>query len=396
MLHPEAPLPDWVARDPVVQKYRALLGSLPWETFPERPTDRPYPGPAPEQRAPFVAAFLVKLHEEKRYMSSLRAFLIEHPALVYWLGFTRVADPRAPFGFDVAATVPSRRQFGRVLRTLPNGVMQFLLDATVQQLRLSLPPEERETFGDLIAGDTQAILAWVEENNPKQYIKEGRLDKNRQPSGDPDCKLGVKKRQNSSSGDGDDHPAPTTDAKPAKTIHVGVDVLWGYASGVVATRLPDDTEVVLAERTRPFNESDPSYFAPLMAQVEARLGRRPRFGTWDAAYDAHYVYEYFHQAGGFAAVPFVGGPHRGKRQFAADGSLWTEFLCMYLQIPDGDALVDPHPPSPSPASGRGGEDVEILGVVMRFLQDGVHLCCPPMNCVGLIPIAIELSALSSC
>jgi hypothetical protein len=29
---------------------------------------------------------------------------------------------------------------------------------------------------------------------------------------------------------------------------------------VVATRLHNGTEVVLAERTRPFNESDPSYF----------------------------------------------------------------------------------------------------------------------------------------
>jgi hypothetical protein len=49
-----------------------------------------------------------------------------------------------------------------------------------------------------------------------------------------------------------------------------VDILWGYAS-----------------RTRPFNESDISYFFPLMEMVERRLGRRPRFGTWDCAYDAH-------------------------------------------------------------------------------------------------------------
>lgn len=344
LLHPEVPLPDWVARDPVVQKYRTLIGTLPWVTFPERPTDRPYPGPTPERRAPFVAAFLIKLHEEKRYMSSLRTFLIEHPALVYWLGFRRVADPSAPFGFDVAATVPSRRQLSRVLRTLPNAVMQGLLDATVTQLRSSLPPEQQDSFGDLIAGDTQALLAWVKENNPKQYIKEGRLDKTRQPSGDPDCTLGVKKRKNSSSGDGDDHPAPTSEAKSAKTIQVGVDVLWGYASGVVATRLPDETEVVLAERTRPFNESDPSYFAPLMAQVEARLGRRPRFGAFDAAYDAHYVYEYFHQAGGFAAVPFVGGPQRGKRQFAADGTpLCAAGLAMDLKFVYRDRTTNMNP-----------------------------------------------------
>ena len=53
-----------------------------------------------------------------------------------------------------------------------------------------------------------------------------------------------------------------------------MEILWGYATGIVVTRLPDRTEVVLAERTRPFNESDPSYFAPLMGQVEQRLGRK--------------------------------------------------------------------------------------------------------------------------
>lgn len=318
--HPAALLPTWVADDPVVQKYRALLGPLPWDAFPERTTDRPWPGPAPDPRAPFVAAYLVKLHEGKRFMSDLRAYLIEHPALVYWLGFARVPDPAAPHGFAVAATVPKRRHLSTVLRELPNPSLQFLLSATVDLLRATLLPEEQVTFADIIAGDTQALLAWVTENNPKQFIKTGRLDKTRQPTGDPDCKLGVKGRRNGAPADDDDAAAPTTDAKPASSLQVGVDIFWGYASGIVVTRLPDATEVVLAERTRPFNESDPSYFHPLMARVEQRLGRRPRFGTWDAAFDAHYVYDYFHQAGGFAAVPFnPGGRQRAKRQFAPDG-----------------------------------------------------------------------------
>jgi hypothetical protein len=42
-----------------------------------------------------------------------------------------------------------------------------------------------------------------------------------------------------------------------------------------------------------------------MEQVERRLGFRPPFGTADAAFDAFYVYDYFHsdQHDGFAAVP---------------------------------------------------------------------------------------------
>jgi hypothetical protein len=325
-----------VAHDPVVQKYRALLGSLPWHQFPERATDRPWPGPQPDARAPFVAAFLIKLHEHKRFMSKLRTYLLEHPALVYWLGFPRLSDPTAPHGFDGAASVPKRRHFSTVLRSLPNPSLQFLLDATVHSLQATLPPDQQASFGDVIAGDTQALLAWVAENNPKQYIKEGRLDKTRQPTGDKDCKLGVKKSRTSAPADADGsaQPTPTTDAKPASTLQVGVDIFWGYASGVVATRLSDGTEVVLAERTRPFNQSDPSYFHPLMAQVEARLGRTPRYGTWDAAYDAHYVYDYFEQAGGFAAVPFnPGGPQRAKRAFAPDGTpLCAAELPMTLQF----------------------------------------------------------------
>lgn len=321
LIHPDAPLPEWVAQDPVVQKYRALIGDLPWAQFPERPSDRPFPGPTPDSRVSFVAAYLVKLHEGKRYMSGLRAYLIEHPALVYWLGFPRVADPTALHGFNLPATDPKRRRLSTVLRSLPNPSVQFLLTATVQSLQASLPENQRAAFGDTIAGDTQAILAWVRENNPKQYIKEGRLDKTREPVGDPDCKLGVKSRHNrATTNDDHDHPAPTTDAKPASQLQVGVDILWGYASGIVVTRLPDDTEVLLAERTRPFNESDPSYFFPLLAQVEERLGRRPRFGTWDAAYDAHYVHTYFHEGGGFAAVPLVGGRRGSNRQFAPDGA----------------------------------------------------------------------------
>ncbi|MBX0329707.1 transposase [Oscillochloris sp. ZM17-4] len=335
LAQPDAVLPAWVADDPVVLKYRALLGDLPWGQFPERPADRPYPGPTPQPRVSFAAAYLVKLQEDKRFMSDLRTYLIEHPALVYWLGFARVPDPSAPHGFDVAASVPNRRQLSSVLRHLPNPALQFLLSASIDLLKATLPPDQQATFGDIIAGDTQAILAWVKENNPKQFIKEGRLDKTRQPAGDPDCKLGVKKRRNAAVEDatGHDHPAPTSDAKPATKLQVGVDILWGYASGIVVTRLPDGTEVVLAERTRPFNEDDITHFFPLMAQVEARLGRRPRFGTWDAAYDAHYVYDYFDQAGGVAAVPFNGGGQRAKRTFAPDGSpLCAAGLSMHLQF----------------------------------------------------------------
>lgn len=80
---------------------------------------------------------------------------------------------------------------------------------------------------------------------------------------------------------------------------------WGYASGVVATRVPQVGEFVLAELTQTFDVGDVTYFFPLMAQVEQRLGFRPFFGAADAAFDALYVYDYFHRPHqeGFAAIP---------------------------------------------------------------------------------------------
>src|SRR5687768_12908304 len=57
LAHLHDPLPAFVAASPVAQKYRALLGNLNWTHFPERPTDRPWPGQDHALRASFVAAY---------------------------------------------------------------------------------------------------------------------------------------------------------------------------------------------------------------------------------------------------------------------------------------------------------------------------------------------------
>jgi hypothetical protein len=305
-----ASLPKFVAESTLACHYLDLLGSLDWANFPERSAHRAWPGPTPALRAPFVAAFLVKLEEQKRYMSDLRKFLVNHPAIVWILGFPLTPSQHFSWGFDVEASLPTARHFGRVLRTLPNDALQFLLDSTVYLLGQELPPEVR--FGQAISLDTKHILAWVAENNPKAYILESdRLTKTRQPTGDPDCKLGCKKKRNQSTDEAQVQTGPAQPATPTKnprsvTNFSSSDVYyWGYASGVVATQVPDWGEFVLAELTQTFDRADPTYFFPLMAQVERRLGFKPKFGAFDAAFDPFYVFEYFHQAGGFAAVPLT-------------------------------------------------------------------------------------------
>jgi len=339
LARPGAELPRFVVECAVAQKYLALLGPLDWANFPERAVNRAWPGPVPIPRACFVASFLVKLHEGQRYMSDLRDYLGEHPALVWILGFPLTPADRFPWGFDVQASLPTARHFGRVLRTLPHETGQFLFDGTVQLLERALPP--KVNFAEAISMDTKHILAWVKENNPKAYVLEGeRLDKTRQPQGDPDCKLGCKKKRNASAEESETAPAqpatPTKKPKPVTNFSSSDVYYWGYKSGVVATKVPEWGEFVLAELTQTFDRNDVTFFFPLMAQVERRLGRKPSFGAFDAAFDPFYVFEYFHTAGGFAAVPLT---QRGqvKRAFDDQGlplcpadlpmPLKTTFIC---------------------------------------------------------------------
>jgi len=296
-----------------------LLGPLDWTRFPERDLNTPWTI-SPVPFAPFVAACLVKLNEQHVYMPQLRDYLVEHPALVWVLGFLLVPSRRYPWSFDVQASLPTARHFTRMLRKIPNTVCQYLLDETVRLLQSELNTEV-DDFGQAISLDTKHIIAWVRENNHKDYVKD-RYDKTQQPSGDPDCRLGCKRRRNQRTSSAVPLPTPLDNPVPGNTVRVA-EYYWGYGSGVVATKIPGWGEFILAELTLPFNQPDVAYFHPLMADTERRLGFRPRFGALDAAYDAFYVYEYFHRDDlpldqAFAAVPLSkrGGKHR---QFDAQG-----------------------------------------------------------------------------
>jgi hypothetical protein len=251
-------------------------------------------------------------------MGQLRQYLVDHPALTWLLGFPLLATDTFPWGFDVDASLPSAPRFSRILRELPNHSLQFLLDETVRLLKSHLPSDQ--LFGERISLDTKNILAWVRENNPKVFV-EGRLDKTRQPAGDKDCRLGFKPSKNQNGKKLEvTQSTPNEEGESASKKGVAPgDYYWGYASGIVVTKTADWGEFVLAELTQTFDKSDPSYFFPLMEMVEQRLGRRPKFGTLDAAYDAWYVYEYFDKVGGFAAVPFSANGGYAPRTFSEDG-----------------------------------------------------------------------------
>ena len=318
-LHPED-LPDFVCESATAMRYLDLLGPLSWAQLPERNLVRNWGQPTISNAA-FLAACLIKLEEGRDSMGDLLLYLREHPALIWLLGFPLTPTSQHPFGSEPQASLPTERHMARLLRHTPNSTIQHLLNSSVQLLfeefaRQGIPVESA------ISLDTKHILAWVKENNPKAYV-EDRFNKTRQPKGDPDCKLGCKRKHNKRPLQMEPPVTPSKNPVPVDTVQVG-EFYWGYGSGIVVVKVPDQGEFVLAEMTQPFDHSDLSYFFPLMTKTEQILGHKPRFGTFDAAFDAWYVYDYFHREDdpqAFAAVPFSekGGYKSKGRKFDPQG-----------------------------------------------------------------------------
>jgi hypothetical protein len=311
--------PRFVRRCPVAMRYYALLGPLAWHNFPERGLKARGPHARTLPYASFAAAQLANLEEGFRTANKLWRYLHEHPGLSWLFGFPIQQSGFVPWQAQFQTCLPHQRHFNRILRELPNAALQHLLTSSVRLLQAELT-DIVPTFGQTISLDTKLILAWVKENNPKAYVKE-RYNPNRQPAGDPDCGLRAKRRKNVRSKKEAVTPTPTHKPVAGSAVFSLAQFFWGYASGVVATKVPGWGEFVLAELTQPFNCSDVSYFFPLMHMVEERLGFKPPIGALDAAFDSFYVYEYFHQPGGdgFAAVPLSQKGGYKERFFDADG-----------------------------------------------------------------------------
>jgi hypothetical protein len=147
-------LPRFVQESQVAMTYLRLLGSLNWRRFPDRPDQRFYPDRPPLSYASFVAAYLVKIDQHLPYLADLRRYLVQHPALVWVLGFPLTKSSVFSWGFDVEASLPNHRHFCRLLCTVPNASLQFLLDETVRLLQKALHGQAPR-FGDCIALDTK-------------------------------------------------------------------------------------------------------------------------------------------------------------------------------------------------------------------------------------------------
>lgn len=231
-----------------------------------------------------MKALLVKKCEKFDYITDLRRFLVKHPLLVLELGFHPVKDDAQPYGFDVEETVPCDRWLRHKQQMMDNDVLQALFRETVHDLQAEIPE-----LGDTPVIDTKHIYAWVKENNPREFVT-NRYDPEKQPTGDPDCRLGVKRSKNQ-------------DEETGEQTKVEKEYLWGYGTGIMAATHPQYGDVVLAEYTLPFNEADSTYFVPLYDRLVETIGFRPRFFAADAAFDAWHIYQPFAEVGGMAAIP---------------------------------------------------------------------------------------------
>jgi hypothetical protein len=152
-------LPVFVCTSPTVMRCLELLGPLDWSRFPERDLERNW-GHSQIPYAALAAAELLKLNEGLKSLGHLHLFLSEHPGFIWLLGFPLQPAPRHPLGFNVLASLPTPRHFTRMLRSLPNATLQFLLADSVRLIVAELATLG-VACGDCVSLDTKHILAWV-------------------------------------------------------------------------------------------------------------------------------------------------------------------------------------------------------------------------------------------
>ena len=279
-----------VEHDPLVLHYRKIFHTLNFSLLPEAKT-----GPKGNSPEVYAKAFLVMIEEGIKSSEKLRHFLVRHPALVVFLGFQlKGISHDLPFGFHIQETVPSARHLRRKLQEFQNSHLKLLLYDTIIKL------QKLQLLDGIAAMDTKEILAYVKENNPKQYVKD-RYKKDNIPCGDKTCALGAKPSSNKD---------PNGKKKPR--------YFWGYKSGAIFSQTQYGL-ACLSECTRPASKPDVKFFFPLIRPL-ASSGIGIKAFLADAAFDAWYVYIAMDILGAKAYIPInTRGHEHLKQEFGPNG-----------------------------------------------------------------------------
>ena len=300
-------LHNFLQNDPLVRRYTRLFAVFDFSFLPSLPSSY-IPLKA------FLKAYLVMVDQHIQTFTHLRQFLLDHPALTLFIGFRpKETCPHASLTeINWKHLVPSDRYLREKIQVMEHRFFKTLLEQTIQKLKaLNL-------LDGKVACDVKEIWAHVQQNNPKQFVKD-RWDKDIIPQGNPDARLGAKPSSNK---DPQGKPLPR--------------LFWGFKSAVFTTATRSGL-VILAETTHPANTGDVSCFVPLLKQFTA-YGLKASTFLADAAFDAWFVYRDIAQQGGKAYIPINSRGHeRLEQAYSKNGNL----LCPAgLEMKSGGSWFD--------------------------------------------------------
>jgi hypothetical protein len=150
-LQPNA-APRPVADSAAAMRLLALFGPLDWSHLPERNLQRNW-GHLTVPYTALILACLIKISEGKNSMGQLRQYLVENPELAWLCGFRPAAAPNSSpqfSKFDVDATLPTQRHLTRMLRELPNALLQYLISDSIRLIYAELA-RQQVALNDVVA-----------------------------------------------------------------------------------------------------------------------------------------------------------------------------------------------------------------------------------------------------
>jgi hypothetical protein len=206
-------------------------------------------------------------------------------------------------GFPAWETPPSIERLSHFLRQTDDQNLQTIRRLLVQQLI-----DEKVITGSIIAMDSCAIEANVQENNLKT-VADGRFDKTRRPRGDPDARLGVKIL----------YPKP---------FQKKVTFFWGYRNHILTDA---HSELPVHEKTLPANHDEKNQGLPLLQELSASFQLAVEAVVADANYDTEEILSHiFYEMKALPAIPKnPRGPKKHDFQIKKDTILCPGNLKMH-------------------------------------------------------------------
>ena len=208
-------------------------------------------GRKPLKRSAILRALIFKNLKTIASLSDLSTELYERPTLCQILGFEPGVKP-----------IPVER-FSAFVKSTDNSLFQ---DTRLSLLRKLI--DIGIITGKYLSVDSCPILANVKENNLKTSVK-SRFRKDKIPTNDADCRLGV-------------YPAYKSDkAKP--------EFYWGYRNHIINDC---ESELPLVEATHPANVRGTHVILSQLESIKDGLDLHPEAVMADSEYDSANILEY--------------------------------------------------------------------------------------------------------